>query len=174
MPMPLFAIPSFETRNHCAIIVCQLENTKLVLVHHSKIRKGRSKIDLLPLLKKNINAWLKNLRACFTFIPDLNLNERDQSNASVEIVFNPLSKKTSKSMFTFAQTMPHLRFECLSSQPHFSLWVERRLKSTRLLCMLIWKQSMWEQKVYPMPILGLEKLKDNDNSFGATLVDSIS
>ena len=57
--------------------------------------------------------------------------------------------------------MPHLRFECLSSHPHLSLLVGRTLKSARSLCMLIWKQSKWQQKVYPKPILGLEKFKNN-------------
>ena len=68
--MPLSVIPMFEKRNRCSINVYQLENSKLVLVYHSKNRKGGHKIDLLRLLEnKNSHYWLiKNISNLIHFL----------------------------------------------------------------------------------------------------------
>ena len=62
-------------------------------------RAGKKLIDYASWKTKTIIiAWLKFFRTCFTFLPDLNLNKtRNQSQASVEIVSNALSKKLQKS-----------------------------------------------------------------------------
>ena len=124
MPMLLSAIPSFEKRNHCSINVYQSENTKLVSVYHSKNRKGRYKIDLLRLLENKNSHYclIKNFSNLLHFLTrSKSKQNKGPKSRFCRNCFPPIVKKTSKSMYPFAKTMPHLRFECLSSHPHLSL-----------------------------------------------------
>ena len=60
MPMTLSATPSFEKPNRCSINVYQMQNSKLVSVYHSKNRRRRQKIDLLPLMDKQNSHYCLN------------------------------------------------------------------------------------------------------------------
>ena len=97
MPMPLFAIPSFEKRNHCSINLYQLEKTKLVSVYHSKNRKGGYKIDPLRLLenKNSHYCMIKNFSNLLHILTRSKSKQNKEPKSRVcRNCFQPIVKKT--------------------------------------------------------------------------------
>ena len=133
-------------------------------VYHSKNRKGRYKIDLLRLLENKSRHYclIKNFPNLLVFLTrSKSKQNKGPKSRFCRNCFQPIVKKNFKKHASFCKNNAPLeiRMPLESTTPEFVSW--EKTQKCPFVVYADLEAIKVGTKVYPQPVLGQEKLKDN-------------